>query len=136
MTTLTPSLRFIAAAALLVLSGELAVAAELRFHYVPVDARGNTTLQPKGGVGEKVQWMGLVRKPSNNQPRPTHLVTFRHPYTGGLITVPLALPEGTPRLEYRRNRIVYNFGSYTVEAQFLPDGSVDVVYNSGLFRDL
>jgi hypothetical protein len=110
----------------------------LRFHYVPVDACGNATLQPSGlgGVGEKVQWLGFVRKPSNNQPRPTHLVTFRHPYTGRLITVPLALPEGTPRMEYRSNRVVYNYGSYTVEAHFHSDGSVDVIYNSGLLRDL
>jgi len=64
------------------------------------------------------------------------LVTFRHAYTGQLITVPVAFPEGTPRLEYRRNRIVYNYGSYTVEAVFNPDGSMDMVYNSGFLRPL
>ena len=43
--------------------------------------------------------------------------------------------EGAPRLEYLPARVVYNYGSYTVEARFLPDGSVDVVYNAGFLRD-
>jgi len=114
-------------------------AAEVRFHYAPVDAAGNTTLKPSGpgnAIGEKRTWVGSVRRPYVNQPRPTHLVTFLHPYTGQHVTVPLTLPEGTPRLEYRPDRVVYNYGSYTVEAQFLRDGSVDVVYNSGLLRGI
>jgi len=48
--------------------------------------------------------------------------------------VPLTLPEGTPRIEHRRNRIVYNYGSDVVEVHFLSDGSADVIYDSGLFR--
>ena len=50
------------------------------------------------------------------------------------ITVPLALPDSTPRMEYVRDRVVYNYGDYTVEVQFLPDGSADVFYDSGLLR--
>jgi hypothetical protein len=50
--------------------------------------------------------------------------------------VPLALPEGTPNMEYRTNRILYNYGSYSVAVHFLADGSVDVVYDSGFFRKL
>jgi hypothetical protein len=46
------------------------------------------------------------------------------------------LPEGTPRIEHVWRRIVYNYGSYTVAVLFLPDGSVDVIYNSGLLRGL
>ena len=38
------------------------------------------------------------------------------------------------RLEYRYNRIIYYYGSETVEVVFLTDGTVDVVYNSGLLR--
>jgi hypothetical protein len=64
------------------------------------------------------------------------MVTFRHPFTGRNVTVPLRLPEGPPRLEHRSDRIVYNYGDYIVEARFLTDGSVDVVYNSGLLRPL
>jgi hypothetical protein len=111
----------------------------MRFHYLPVDAWGNTSLQPAGpggAAGEYATWFGLVRQPCNQQPRPNHLVTFRHPYTGRNVTVPLTLPEGTPRLEYRTDRVIYNYGSYTVEARFLPDGGVAVIYNSGLFRGL
>ena len=130
-------LRPFAAAALLLLSGGVAWAGQIRFHYVPVDACGNTSLKPNGacsGVGERLRWFGTVREPFNNQPRPTHLVTYRHPYTCRQVTVPLAFPEGVPRIEYVWNRIVYNYGSYTVEAQFLADGSVDVVYNYGFLR--
>jgi hypothetical protein len=50
------------------------------------------------------------------------------------VNVPLALPDGTPVIEHVGQRIVYNYGSYTVEVRFLPDGGVDVVYNSGLLR--
>jgi hypothetical protein len=46
----------------------------------------------------------------------------------------LALPDGTPVIEHVRQRIVYNYGSYTVEVRFLPEGAVDVIYNSGLLR--
>jgi hypothetical protein len=68
--------------------------------------------------------------------KPNQMVTFRHPYTGRNVTVPLRLPQGTARMEQRSDRIIYNFGDYTVEARFLPDGSVDVIYNSGLARPL
>ena len=66
---------------------------------------------------------------------PNQMVTFRHP-NGRYVTVPIRMPAGTPRLEHRPDRIIYNFGDYTVEARFLPDGSVDVIYNSGLLRPL
>jgi hypothetical protein len=136
MTTRKSWLTLFAVAAVLALSGGIAGAAQLRFHHVPVDACGNTTLKPNGmgGVGERLCWFGTVREPFNNQPRPTHLVTYRHPCTHRNVTVPLAFPEGTPRIAYVRNRVVYDYGSYTVEAQFLPDGSVDVVYNYGFLR--
>lgn len=68
--------------------------------------------------------------------RPNQFVTFRHPYNSRHVTLPLTLPAATPRLEYRSDRIVYNYGSYTVEVRFFPDGSADTVYNSGLFRPL
>src|SRR5262249_52379811 len=76
-------------------------AEQRRFHYVPVDAAGNSTLQPNdGGVGERLRLLGATRGPDNGQPRPTHLVTFRHPYNGRNITVPMTLPESTPVTEY------------------------------------
>jgi hypothetical protein len=64
------------------------------------------------------------------------VVTFRHGCSGQLVSVPIAFPEGTPRVAYRASSIMYNYGSYTVEAVFLADGSVDVIYDSGLLRPL
>jgi hypothetical protein len=57
-----------------------------------------------------------------------------HPCTGQAVSVPLALPCDTPVIQHVRNSTVYNYGSYTVEVRFLADGSVDVIYNSGLLR--
>ena len=51
-----------------------------------------------------------------------------------MVTVPVALPQGTPNIEYLARRVVYNYGSYTVSVLFLADGSVDVIYNSGFAR--
>jgi hypothetical protein len=132
-----PSGFLVLTAALLFGTAGPAAAGQARFRYVPVDAAGNTTLVTPvsgAGPGERVRWFGAVRQPYDRQPRPTHLVTYRHPYTNRDVTVPVSFPGGTPRLEYRSDRVIYNYGSYTVEAQFFPDGSVDVVYDSGLLR--
>jgi hypothetical protein len=113
-------------------------AAQIWYHYTPAGASGTATSQspvgPGGALATRVAWFGLYREPYNVPVRPTRMVTFRHPYTGRQVSVPLALPEGTPRIEHRGNRIIFNYGSYTVEARFLPDGSVDAIYNSGPFR--
>jgi hypothetical protein len=110
----------------------------VRYHFTPADCSGYTALRPgpNGAVGEWQLWRGSPERRAYYCPkRPTHLVTFRHPYTGQNVTVPLALPEGIPQIEHVRGRIVFNYGvGYTVEARFLPDGSVDIAYNSGLFR--
>jgi hypothetical protein len=106
----------------------------VRFHYVPVAPGQQTLLKPAwdGSLGERQPWRGAP--PRGAYPfflRPTHLVTVVHPYTGNTLQVPLALPEDTPRIEHVRNRLVFNYGSYTVELQFFPDGSLDVLYNAG-----
>jgi hypothetical protein len=131
--------RSLAAAAALVLPAGTGLADQVRYHYAPADLCGTTALKPAdacGAPGTRVAYFGLVREAYYCQRRPTHMVTFRHPFTNQYVTVPLAFPEGTPRIEYRRDRIIYNYGSYTVEAHFLPDGSVDAVYNSGFLRPL
>lgn len=130
---LTPAM---AGAVLFALAGA-AQAALVRFHYVPADDCGTMTLKPDGSsgtVGERVSLFGAVREGTVHAPRPNYVLTFRQPYTGKPVTVPVALPLGTPRIEYRTNWVIYNYGSYAVEIHFLADGSVDVVYNSGLFR--
>jgi len=126
------------AAGLLLGTPRPAAADQLRLHYVPAPG-GMAALQaagPGGPAGERVSYFGLVREPNNCPLRPNYLVTFRHAYSGQLITVPVTFPEGTPQVAYRDNRIIYNYGSYTVEAVFYPDGSVDMVYNSGFLRPL
>ena len=44
------------------------------------------------------------------------------------------LPRDTPVMEYRTNRTIYDYGTYSVEIHFLADGTADVIYNSGLKR--
>jgi hypothetical protein len=112
-------------------------AAAARYHYVPAGSGGVMVLRPwvpGGSAGEQTSWFGLVREQAPRPPRTTYYLTYRHPYTGGQVTVPVGLPGGTPRIQYRTSAVLYNYGSYAVEVHFLPDGSVDVVYNAGLFR--
>jgi hypothetical protein len=124
-----------AAAALLVgaLAGP-AAAARVRYHYAPADPCGALPLAP-AGPGERLAWFGASARPEPcPPPRANQVLGFRHPYTGRPVRVPVALPEGTPRPVYRAEWAVYDYGSYTVGVHFLPDGSADVVYDSGLFR--
>jgi hypothetical protein len=132
-------LRWFALVFLLVATPSWAQAEAVRYRFVPKDACGTmapTPVGPEGTIGELKLALGLRSLPYPYAVRPNRLVTFRHPYTGRNATVPMRLPDGTPRMEHRADRIIYNYGDYTVEARFLPDGSVDVVYNSGLLRPL
>ncbi len=113
------------------LSAAPAEAARLRYHMLP-DPSGRGCLQAPA-AGERRTVTGYV--PYNcPPPRATRLVNFRHPCTGLNVTVPLALPDSTPRMEYVRDRVVYDYGDYTVEVRFTKDGSADVYYDSGLLR--
>jgi hypothetical protein len=122
---------------LLALEAGTSAGAEVRFHYVPADAAGNSRLEPAApgpGAGERIRWFGLVREVYAGQPRPTHLVTFRHPYSGRPIAVPISFPDGAPRIEHVGPRLIYDYGSYTITVRFLTDGSVDLIYSNGLLR--
>jgi hypothetical protein len=132
-------LRWFALVFLLIATPSLARAEAVRYRFVPLDACGTMApvpVGPEGTIGELKQALGVRSQPYPFAVRPNMMVTFRHPYTGRNATVPLRLPDCTPRMEHRSDRIIYNYGDYTVEARFLPDGSVDVVYNSGLLRPL
>ncbi|HZT82940.1 MAG TPA: hypothetical protein VFA26_22100 [Gemmataceae bacterium] len=131
------ALTALAAAALVVLaSAGAAWAARVRYHFVPANPNPAAPLQLSGG-GERLTWSARWEPYNCPPPRPTCAVTFRHPCTGRNVVVPLYLPlDSLPRMEYRTNSTVYDYGSYTVEVRFLPDGSVYVVYNSGLLRAL
>jgi hypothetical protein len=129
--------------ALAVLVGAAATASAevVRFHYMATQTCGyNTTslkVGPCGATGEYKTWaLSPATQAYYCQLKPTHMVTFRHPFTNQNITVPLALPLGTPVLTYQYDTIIYTFTQYTIRVEFLRDGSVDVVYNSGAFRPL
>jgi hypothetical protein len=124
----------LALAALLVGAG-LADAAVARYHYVPNGPNRAMTYTPSApDSGE--WWSILGSRPDANPPRPTVMMTYSHPVSGMTVAVPLALPPGTPTIYHRSNRIIYNYSGYTVQVQFLPDGSIDVIYNSGFLRGL
>lgn len=125
--------------ALITVAPSWASAEQLRFHFVPMDAAGTMTpkaIGPDGTMGEVKRGLGLRAIPHSYVVRPNQMVTFRHPFSGKHATVPIRLPAGTPRMEHRADRIIYNYGDYTIEARFHTDGSVDVIYNSGLLRPL
>jgi hypothetical protein len=107
-------------------------AARVRYHFV-AEPGGCCLKAPAAGQRRTLTGWAAYNCPP---PRATQLVSFRHPATGQTVTVPLALPDSTPRMEYVRNRAVYNYGDYTVEVDFLSDGSADIIYDSGLFRAL
>jgi hypothetical protein len=112
----------------------------LRYHYVPAADGSNVVVlaNPTGApLGERLTGLGAPCGPARNPPRPTWMVTFRHPCTGRTVVVPLALPVGTPIIEHRGpTRLAYNYGSFSVQIQFFADGSLDVTYNNGFFRAL
>jgi hypothetical protein len=112
-----------------------AQAARVRLHYGPAALWPSAPHGP-GPSPEDVRWFGPLKPPHSEVPHPNQLVSFCHPCTGGTVVVPLALPCGTPVIEHLYHRTVYNYGSYSVEVRFLPDGSVDVIYDSGLLRAL
>jgi hypothetical protein len=130
-------LRLAAITILVLAMASTARAERVKFHYAAADICAGR-LVPGGPdvVGERIGIFGTSREPVHCRLRPTHLVTYHHPCTNAMVTVPLRLPEDTPRIEHRGDRIIYNYGSYTIETIFISDGSVDVIYNSGGLRPL
>jgi hypothetical protein len=122
--------------ALMLLGGNRALGARVRYHFTPIDANGTTTLKPGdvSGYEQKTPVLGIQRPMPGPPPGFTYLVTYWHPISLRRVTVPVTLPESTPTIAHGRNRITYDYGSYTVQVRFLPDGSVDVIYNSGFLR--
>jgi hypothetical protein len=121
-------------AALGLLAEGSAHAAQIRYHFTPVDANGTTTLSPGNVYGPRSAILGIRRPPPGPPPGTTYLMTYWHPCSARPVTVPVTFPDGTPTIEHARNRIMHNYGSYYVQVRFQPDGSVDVVYDSGLLR--
>lgn len=126
----------VAATVLLALGAAPARAGRVRYHYVPAGPGACFRLDDsRGAPGERLTWRGTW-EPYNCPPeRPTTQATFRHPCTGQPITLPLHLPYfSTPRMEYRTDAVVYDYGTGSVQVQFLPDGTAYVVYSDGVLR--
>src|SRR5262245_50712838 len=89
------------AALLLGLAAGQARAARLRFHFVPGNAPPGTCQKPGPMVaasGERISWLGSA-EPAGPPPRPSTQMTYRHPYSGQMVTVPLTLPfYSTPQI--------------------------------------
>ena len=116
--------RWLALALVLGATPSGADAEQVRYRFVPADACGATRqvpIGPEGSMGELKLGLGLRVSPYPYVVKPNQMVTFRHPYTGRNVTVPLRLPNSTARMEHGTDRITYNFGDYTVQARFLPD---------------
>lgn len=111
-----------------------AAAARVQVHYVPADAKGNMNVGVQTTVSTRIAFFGPAEAPPEVPIRPNQVVAFRHPVTGRIVNIPLALYEGTPKMRYRSNVVMYDYGSDAIEVRFLNDGSVDVIYNSGFLR--
>jgi hypothetical protein len=122
------------AVAVVMVAGETASAAIARFHFVPVNGTGEVQLVPAPGGAPAEKFTVFGRGPYCCPPTPTCVVPFCHPCTNVTLNIPLALPDSTPDIMHRRDRVIYNYSGYTITVHFLPDGSVDVIYNSGFFR--
>ncbi|MGF1582532.1 MAG: hypothetical protein ACFCD0_24675 [Gemmataceae bacterium] len=111
----------------------------VRFRYRPVDTCGKMALvKSSGGVTGRWRPWALGIRTANYfcEPKATHVVTFSHPCNGRPAQVPIRFPSGTPRIAYQASAIVYSYGTYTIRVEFLENGNVDVVYNSGAFRSI
>ncbi|MBX9679161.1 MAG: hypothetical protein K2X38_10395 [Gemmataceae bacterium] len=117
----------------------LSRAEQVRFRYVPADANGAMRAQPigpGGSLAENLRGLSYAAYPFNKVYRPTHMVTFLHPSSGRNAVIPLTMPESEPTVQRRGSAIAYNYGIYEIELLFLPNGAVDVIYNSGYLRPL
>jgi hypothetical protein len=135
MSPRTRILAVLAGTALALALPHRAHAERVRFHYGP-DAFPGGTLAWGGGAlagGERISLFGGT-EPYTCPLVPTKMVTVQHFYTGQLVCIPMRLPDDVPLIQRRYNSTILNYGSYTVEVHFSPDGSLDVIYNSGPFR--
>ncbi len=128
----TRAIGLLAGAALALGLASPAHAERVRFHYAPtqVSAKNPAVQTGPAVTGERVSLFGGT-EPYTCQLRPNTVVTFRHYYTGQMVSVPLRLPPDIPLVQHRANRTIFNYGSYSVEIVFTNDGGVDVVYNTG-----
>lgn len=126
----------------LIAAGWVALASQsraevVRYRYTP-DASGTLKLipGPSGAPGERSAWPGATPAPFPRQAIATHVVRFRHSYSQLDVNVPITFPDSTVRAETFAGGVQFTFTSYTIRVVFQPNGTVDVVYNSGWLRPI
>jgi hypothetical protein len=104
---------------------------DVGFRYVRPTGSRTLVWQPRDSVafvGNQVYFFPTSLQ--SQPPAPTQWLSLRHPFTHAYVSVPVALPSGTPRLEQRSDRLIYDYGFMSIVILFLRDGSVNVSYNS------
>ncbi len=116
---------------LLLATAGTAKAQQVQYHYVRADGSRFLAYTPRPSyafVRGRVYYFSPP--PQLEPPPPNTWLEFRHPHTHAYLTVPLNLPNGMPQIEYRGDRVIYNYGGSSVVIHFVRDGSVDVTYPS------
>ena len=99
------------------------------FHYVRPYSSRMMNFTPRSSfafIGGQVHYLP---SPTSQPPVPNNWLNFRHPYTHAYVSVPVALPNGTPKVEHRSDRLIYDYGFVAVVIHFVRDGSVNVSYD-------
>jgi hypothetical protein len=102
---------------------------ETDFHYVRPYGSRAMFFTPRSSfayIGGQVYY---PPSPASQPPPPNTWLNFRHPYTHAYVSVPVALPNGMPKVEHRNDRLIYDYGSVAVVFHFVRDGSVNVSYD-------
>jgi hypothetical protein len=104
---------------------------DVGFRYVRPTGSRTLVWQPRDSVAFVGNQVFVFPTSLQSQPpAPTQWLSLRHPFTHAYVSVPVALPSGTPRLEQRSDRLIYDYGFMSIVILFLRDGSVNVSYNS------
>jgi hypothetical protein len=108
-----------------------ASAQDIHYHYVRPNGSSLAAFSPRPSyafIRGRVYYFSPL--PQLDPPPPNTWLQFRHPFTHSYVTVPVNLPNGIPRIENHHDRVLYNYGDYSVVIHFVRDGSVDVSYKS------
>jgi hypothetical protein len=99
------------------------------FHYVRPYGSRAMYFTPRSSYAFVGGQLYYLPSPTSQPPAPNTWLNFRHPSTHAYVSVPVALPNGTPKIEHRSDRIIYDYGAVAVVIHFVRDGSVNVSYD-------
>jgi hypothetical protein len=120
----------VAALACLLTAGALnARADDSTFRYVQPSGSRTMLFTPRSSFAFIGGQVYDLPSPTAQPPIPNQVLSFRHPYTHAYMSVPVALPNGAPKVEQRSDRLIYDYGFVAVVIHFVRDGSVNVSYD-------